>query len=228
MRGHRILFGLAAGTWACVVLGGVLGAAAQTPAVKHPNLLLNREEIEQIKEKIRTQDWAAKLFDRVKAMAEEAITEGARHPRETALCYALTDETRYSDAVRRFLLDQARYGRANLEKLNLKLQPEWGAWEAWGEYAWAYDLTYDTFSEEERGLVESWLREGCRAVIRGEKLWTTTPNLVFGKHFNVGLVGFCLGDRELIEWGLNDPGAHGPHKGGFYQVMDSMIQDGHF
>ena len=65
-------------------------------------------------------------------------------------------------------------------------------------------------------------------MIQGEKLWTTTPNLVFGKHYNVGLAGYCLGDKELIDWGLNDAGAHGPRKGGFYQVMDAMIEDKHF
>ncbi len=65
-------------------------------------------------------------------------------------------------------------------------------------------------------------------MIQGEKLWTTTPNLVFGKHYNVGLTGFCLGDKELIDWGLNDPGAHGPRKGGFYQVLEAMIEDRHF
>mgnify|MGYP000288507881 CR=1 FL=1 len=70
---------------------------------------------------------------------------------------------------------------------------------------------------------------GCLTTIAGEKLWTTTPNLVFDKHYNVGLVGFCLGDRELIDWGLNDSGKpFGPHKGGFYPVMDTMIRDGHF
>ena len=145
-----------------------------------------------------------------------------------ALCYVLTGDQRYATATRRLLLDMARSEQAAMKKLDLKLQPEYGAWSPWGMYAWAYDLTYDTFSDRERQLVESWLREACRLVIQGEKLWTTTPNLVFGKHFNVGLVGFCLGDQALIDWGLNDLGAHGPGKGGFYQVMDAMIQDGYF
>ena len=111
--------------------------------------------------------------------------------------------------MRRLLLDYARDFQTQRPKLDLKLQPEWGAWESWGVHAWAYDLTYDTFSAEERQRVEDWLREACRMVIQGEKLWTTTPNLVFGKHYNVGLAGFCLGDKELIDWGLNDPGRTG-------------------
>ena len=202
--------------------------AAASPAVRHPNLLLNRAELDQINGKIHDHKWAADLFQRVKAMADDMIAKGTRNERETALCYALTGERRYADSVRRLLLDYARDFERQRPKLDLKLQPEWGAWDTWGVHAWAYDFTYATFSPEERQRVEQWLREGCRLVIQGEKLWTTTPNLVFGKHFNVGLVGFCLGDKELIDWGLNDPGAHGPRKGGFYQVMDAMIEDGHF
>src|SRR5262249_4136000 len=42
------------------------------------------------------------------------------------------------------------------------------------------------------------------------------------------IIGYCLGDRELIEWALNDPGHHGPVYGGFYQVLDSNIRDRYF
>jgi len=51
---------------------------------------------------------------------------------------------------------------------------------------------------------------------------------MFGKHVNIGLVGYCLGDKEIIDWVLNDPGAFGPRVGGFYAVMDTMIKDGRF
>ncbi|MGB2824165.1 MAG: alginate lyase family protein, partial [Phycisphaerae bacterium] len=214
-------------TAVCYLLCAALSAsvpAAEVPAVRHPNLLLNRQEIEQVRAKVRRHEWAARLLDRVKEMAKDP----GRNIRETALAYALTGEKRYADQARRHLTGQARHGIGEYEKLDLKLHPEYGAWTPWGTYAWAYDLTHETFSPEERQLVERWLRMACKAVIEGEKLWTTTPNLVFGKHFNVALVGYCLGDRELIEWGLNDPGAHGPRRGGFYQVLDSMINDGRF
>ena len=198
-------------------------AATTAPPVRHPNLLLNREEIEEVKAKIRQHPWAARLLERVKEMAKDG-----RNVREGALAYVLTGERPYADRARRGLLGTARSMMSTYEKLDLKLQPEFGAWTSWSTYAWAYDLTYDTFSGEERQQVERWLRTACKVVIEGDKLWTTTPNLVFGKHFNVGLVGYCLGDKELIDWGLNDPGAHGPRKGGFYQVLDAMINDGRF
>lgn len=224
--------------WALLLLAAQAGAAAEEkpqpspaaagPQVRHPNLLLNPDEIKQIKDKIRAQRWAADLFERVKAMAEEMVTKGARNEREAALCYVLTGDKKYADSVRHLLVQYAKEYEAQRPKVDFKVQPEWGSWEPRGMHAWAYDLTFDTFSPEERRHVEGWLRGNCRDVIEEEKLWTTTPNLVFERHYSVALVGYCLGGKELIEWGLNDPGVHGPRKGGFYQVMDSMIVDGRF
>jgi|GEM_PF-5566080 hypothetical protein len=57
-------------------------------AVSHPNLLLNQEEIAQIRLKIREQPWAARLVDRVKAKAEK---DGPAV--EAALAYVLTGQT---------------------------------------------------------------------------------------------------------------------------------------
>ncbi|HUU70414.1 MAG TPA: heparinase II/III family protein [Planctomycetota bacterium] len=87
---------------------------------------------------------------------------------------------------------------------------------------------WDTLSDDERRVVEDGMRALARTIIAGDKLWTTTPNLIFSKHHRVGLVGYCLSDEDLIDWALNDPGAFGPTKGGFYRVLDSMIKDGHF
>ena len=60
-------------------------AGQKSVAVRHPNLLLNKEEIEQVQLKVRDNAWAARLLDRVKAKAEkdDAVTE-------KALAYALT------------------------------------------------------------------------------------------------------------------------------------------
>jgi len=205
-----------------LVCVAALAAEPQHPI--HPNLLLNREEIQQVKAKIQKEVWAAQLLERVKELAKDA----GQNVRETALAYALTGDRSWADRARHQLVHNAGYMLPQYEKLDLKLQPEFGAWTSWSTYAWAYDLTYDTFSDEERQTVERWIRTGCKTTIEGEKLWTTTANLVFDKHFNVAMAGFCLGDKELIEWGLSDPGAHGPHKGGFFPVLDSMIVDRYF
>lgn len=197
-------------------------ARASAPA-RHPNLLLSQDEIEQVKVKIREHAWAARLLERVKAKAEK---DGA--PLEAALAYALTGESKYADTARRQLLNEARNQMPHYEKLEIKAEPEWGRWSWWGAIAWAYDLAYDAFTPEERTEIERWLRTAARTIIAQEKILTTTPNLVFCEHWRVGMIGYCLGDPELIEWALRDPGHHGPSRGGFYPVMETMIRDEHF
>src|SRR5262249_4487427 len=192
-------------------------------AVRHPNLLLDQKEIEQIKLKIRDHAWAARLLDRVKHKAEN---DGALL--EAALAYALTRNPKYASIARDRLLSEAREQLPHYEKLDVKAEPEWGRWNWWGATAWAYDLAYDAIKPEERADVERWLRTGARTIIAQEPVLTTTPNLVFCEHWRVGMIGYCLGDPDLIDWAVRDPGTHGPSRGGFYPVMDTMIRDGHF
>ena len=192
-------------------------------AVKHPNLLLNQKEIEQIKLKVQQHPWAARLLDRVK---EKAQKDDAAV--ETALAYVLTGQTNYAVSVRKRLLREAREQMAHYEKIDVKAEPEWGRWTHWGATAWAYDLAYDAFTIDERSEIERWLRTAARTIIAQENVLTTTPNLVFDEHWRVGTIGYCLGDAELIDWALRDPGRHGPSQGGFYSVMETMIRDEHF
>ena len=199
------------------------GFEQESAGVHHPNLLLNKKEIEQIKLKVQEQPWAARLLDRVK---EKAQKDGA--VLETALAYVLTRQTNYAAGVRKRLLSEARDQLAHYEKLDVQAEPEWARWNWWGATAWAYDLTYETFRPEERAEIERWLRIAGRTIIAQEKVLTTTPNLVFDEHWRVGMIGYCLGDAELIEWALRDPGGHGPSRGGFYPVMDTMIRDEQF
>lgn len=220
----------ATGAVALLVLAAFGGAAfAVEPrqpnnvTVRHPNLLLNRDEIEQVKAKVREHAWAARLLERVK---EKAQKDGGGL--EAALAYALTGEDKYAKAVRDRLLSDARDQAPRYEKLDLKAEPEWGRWNWWGATAWAYDLAYDAFTPADRAEIERWLRTAARTIIAQEQVLTTTPNLVFDEHWRVGMIGYCLGDAELIEWALNDPGRHGPSRGGFYPVMDTMIRDGQF
>jgi hypothetical protein len=214
-----------AATVLILVLTG-LGIAAE-PALRHPNLLMNREEIEKIKNKIKSESWAAQLLERVRKLADDPQHTG-RTPREAALVYALTGDERSAKAVRSALTSNARMMLPRYEQLDLATDPDFGAFGPWATWAWAYDLTYDLFSPEERQEVEQLFRTAARTIIEGLKLRTTTPNLVFEKHWKVGILGYCLGDRELIDWALNDPGRPGPYAGGFHQVLDSMVKDGYF
>jgi hypothetical protein len=192
-------------------------------AVRHPNLLLNQAEIDQIKLTVREHSWAARLLERVKTNADK---DGAAV--DAALAYVLTGQTNYARRVRNRLTSEAREYMRHYEKLDVQAEPEWGRWTWWGATAWAYDLAYDAFTTDERAEVERWLRTAARTIIEQEKILTTTPNLVFCEHWRVGMIGYCLGDQELIDWALRDPGTHGPSRGGFYPVMDTMIRDEHF
>ena len=73
--------------WTIIILvctAAPLGAGQPAP-VKHPNLLLNREEIDQIRRKIKTEPWAAKQFEGLKTRGQyEAVT------RDAAILYVLT------------------------------------------------------------------------------------------------------------------------------------------
>jgi hypothetical protein len=185
---------------ALLVLAAFSGAAAaqqterKAVAVRHPNLLLNQKEIEQIKLKIKEYAWAARLLDRVK---DTAVKDGAAL--EAALAYAMTGDRKYASIARDRLVSEAREQLPQYKKLDVRAEPEWGRWTWWGATAWAYDLAYDAFSAEERTEIERWLRTAARTIIAQENVLTTTPNLVFDEHWRVGMIGYCLGDSELIE-----------------------------
>jgi hypothetical protein len=201
--------------------------AAAPPVVKHPNLLMNRDEIQQVQAKIKDHSWAARLFQKVRELADDN-RRTSRTPREAALVYALTGEKRYGEMVRKALVGGARQELGRYAKLDIAKDSDFGSWGPWATWAWAYDLTYDLYTDDERQLIERLFRTVARTIMEGLKHYVSTPNLVFEKHWKVGLIGYCIGDRELIEWGLNDPGRPGPSHGGFYQVLDTMIKDGLF
>ena len=87
----------------CLGAGSPRAAADDRPRVQHPNLLLNRQEIDADKAKIKQHPWAARLFDRVKKLADDNGRTN-RTPREAALVYALTGDQKYATAVRRALV----------------------------------------------------------------------------------------------------------------------------
>src|SRR5438270_4629833 len=82
-------------------------AAAGEGRVRHPNLLLNRDEIEQVKAKVQREAWAAQLLERLKALADDN-RHSERELRDAAVDYALTGDNSYAERVRRSLLGTVR------------------------------------------------------------------------------------------------------------------------
>src|SRR5687767_6911761 len=85
---------LCAGGAARAAAAATGGPGREGAAVRHPNLLLNKEEIEQVKAKVREHAWAARLLDRVKEKVEK---EGSGAYLESAIAYVLTGDKKYAD-----------------------------------------------------------------------------------------------------------------------------------
>ena len=215
-----------AGVWIILSIGCILGETAgaqQQTRPKHPNLLLNREEIEQVKTKVRKDKWAANLLN---VLRDTAGKSGSNHGGlPYSLLRALTGEESYGATARNQLLKTAHDWLPRYEKADMRLNPPFGGFAPVAQWAWSYDLIFDILSEPERQLVEKVLRAGARAIIEGARIQTTNPGLVFDEHWQVGVVGYCLGEAEFINWALHDATPWGPEHGGFYPQVDSRLKD---
>jgi len=100
-----------------------------------------------------------------------------------------------------------------------------------------YDLVYDTFSDDERRAIEDAFRKAGRLQIELAESGYQTWNMKWVEHWNVAMMGYITGDRQLIDYGLNDPGGgltsgnvycgYDPKKyGGFYQVIERHLKEG--
>jgi hypothetical protein len=105
---------------------GPLVQGADTSAVKHPNLLLDRQEIEALKEKIRTQPWAAVLLEKLKAGVGGLDLDRHGGPRNAALLYAITGEKQYADRAAamhvRFSPEEVHLSAGHEKEVNLTLR----------------------------------------------------------------------------------------------------------
>src|SRR5215510_8530143 len=195
------------------ILAFTCSLATLAAPVTHPYLILNRAEIEQVKAKIAKYPWAAAALAKTKESAVTSNAFAGNRVLDQALYSAFTGDTSFADRAREALLGMAQSEIPQYENVDMDKTPEIGPWGcSWGGRAWAYDLIYETCSPEERALIERWLTVACKVMIKIDKHYTTTPNLIFNKHFNIGLVGYCLGNQEIIEWGLNDPGSFGAQR----------------
>ena len=208
-----------------VLLSGT--AAAQ---VNHPNLLFNRQELAAMRAKIEKYPWARQTFERIKADAEaDASNPHHNIPTRvaTAMMCALTGEEKYAKAARHHVT-------SNLKNYQEAKNYHWnrGVLEAI-----MYDLVYDTFSEPQRREIEDAFRQAGRLQIELAESGYQTWNMKWVEHWNVAMMGYVTGDKQLIAYGLNDPGGgltsgkpyckYDPKKyGGFYQVIERHLKEG--
>ena len=186
-------------TSAVLVLVLFLGAARGQ--AKHPNLLFNRQELADMKAKIDKYPWAMRTFQRIKADAE-ADADGGNQWRiptrvATAMMYALTGEEKYAKAARQHVVERLN----DLQKKDCPWQ-----WSRGVQEAFMYDLVYDTFSDQERHDIEEAFRRIGRLELELAESGYQTWNMKWVEHWNVAMMGYVTGDKQLIDYGLDDPG----------------------
>ncbi len=192
------------------------------PARVHPYLMPPAEK-QRLLERLRSSESAREQFEAIKTRANQGNFVDA------ALVFALEGNQKSADIVRGHLLDQVRSRTASLDA-DISAG---GHRENNMEFYWdtaevrAYDLVYPSLLPEDRETIEAFYRKLGRYWKDSLSRWTTTPNLVFPIHYHAAVIGFCINDEELIEWGLRDSGGRfGPTRGGLFPVLDAMLRDG--
>lgn len=209
---------------------------------EHPFLLLNSEEIAYIKGRI-AEDSQYRLFYRA---GMEQDTENAwqllsehkgKLPKERqtkfhssictalhqlALAYVFTDQEKYADLVRELLLEYASF------YADIPIVRPWADGHLTGQtlneamifvsLIWAYDLTYHTFNEQQRQVVEERLfREAVRCINRRDRgfsnwqAWHNAATLA---------IGYVLKDPDIWQPVLDGP------RGFLYLLENSVLKDG--
>ena len=126
--------------------GGILYAAPQ-----HPNLFVNAGELDNLRIKLKTEPWRARLLEQVKQDADGG------NPVAAAVVYAMTEDLVYGAKVRAHLVQQAKSFVAG--------QP--GTQYPWGpeaSNAIAFDFAAQLLSADEQQAVTAW-RFGRSSII---------------------------------------------------------------
>jgi hypothetical protein len=207
-----------------VLLGALANVLSLMGAPAHPHpYLMPPAEKQRLVERIRSNESARQQFETIKTRAREGKFADA------ALVFALDGDPKFSGVVRKHLLQVIRERSKGLDEDIAAGGHREGNMEFYWDTAEirAYDLVYSALAPEERESIETFYRKLGHYWKDSLSRWTTTPNLVFPIHYHAAVIGFCIDDEELIEWGLRDSGGKfGPGRGGLFPVLDAMLRDG--
>ena len=189
--------------------------AAAPKNVEHPRLLITRSMIPEIRQRIETEPWAAELWQKViKVYADRPFhADPGRY--EIGIAYAVTGDKVYAEKLRKLVLDVAKQPAD-------KISWQWGPRPVHAVVM--YDLGYDLFTTEEHTRIQAYFRIQAKTEMKIRLTRSPTPNMSAHAHMSVGLIGFCLGDQELIDWALDDKASTGD--GGFRVVLQGSSQPG--
>ncbi len=162
-------------------------------------------------------------YEKIKERAEKGNFS------DSALVFVLEGGEKYANIVRNYLIQLVEYRSPSLDE-DISAG---GHREGNMDFYWdtaeirAYDLVYQALTNEDRQKIETFYRKLGNYWKDSISRWTTTPNLIFPIHYHALVIGLCINDKELIEWGLYDTGGKfGPSRGGLFPVLDSMLRDG--
>ncbi len=219
------------------------------PLPAHPRLFLNTDDITRLKAWIARESWLSeyvdsfvaktrKRIDDVPKISKEVINRENRDvsmlANEFALAYVLTDERVFADAAAKILLSYVPvYESYPVSHIKGKAMPSTLNEARWaGDYACAYDLIYNSgaLSDDDKTAIESRVLKPCGEVLRicNHK---TRSNWRARAIAGVGIVGFCINDRELIDealHGYRDEQGRVVRDGFVQHVSRSILNDGIF
>ncbi len=189
----------------------------------HPRLFLNQKEIDDLKAFAARESWLGDYVDELVAKSvedakdipvpcpagedgEKQNTEVASQARSFALAYVLSGKQELAEAaatiLRAYVVAYPTYEITMMKGRATSAALREGDWAR--GIACAYDLIYHSGAlseEDKRGIEEEVLRP-CGEVMRicNHSFRSNWRNAVLS---GMAAVGFCLGDRELLEETLN-------------------------
>ena len=151
------------------ILPALGGAAALHAAPLHPNLFVDTNELDQLRRKIETEPWRAKLLEQVKGDADAGNQVAA------AVVYALTGDRARGAEVRAHLLQQVQDYVPDRPGAQYPWGPEAGS-------AIAFDLVAPLLSDGEQRDVADFLKRLALEAIKYHTGQPLTPSMSFVCH----------------------------------------------
>ncbi len=193
-----------------------LSTLAQTTTM----VILDQQEISHLRKQVRKNPEAKTLADSILELAHEAIERNPRPLKEVFFEGLLENDSRRIDTKKSFLdidatvnLIYASYLEKDLKygKKAIEFAIAWAeAYKATGNpinenkfvaFYWTYHLFKDQLTNDERQLLEGWMREIVTAELARER--TPNNNWQAKRLKMIGIIGCILGDQDYQQFSIN-------------------------
>ena len=217
---------------------------------QHPNLLINNNDIQEIRASLGKYPVFDKAYQKVKDMVDKALTfpmdvpvpadaGGYTHERHkknytemqaAGILFSITNDVKYSAFIREMLLKYAalyptlgRHPSASNESAGRLF------WQSLNETVWlvnvaqAYDCIYDWLSAADRNKIETGVFKPMAKFLTEEKVeeFDRIHNHGTWTVTAVGMIGYVMGDRDLVDKSLY--GSKKDGSGGFMRQLDELF-----